>query len=76
MMSQEEILKKIREDLERVVELGISTDRQKRYHNELSIERRDPDQDERAFADATSGLNLSAVDLAFVKEVVNSGDGR
>jgi hypothetical protein len=76
MMSREEILKKIRADNHRIVALGVSTERQERYYSELSIDRRDPDQDEQAFGNATDGLNLSAVDLAFVKDVLKSGDGR
>jgi hypothetical protein len=76
MLSQHEILEKIREDGERVVALGVSTERQDEYYSQLSIDNDDPDQDERAFAIATAGLNLSSDELAFVKHVLDSGDPR
>lgn len=76
MMSQHESLEKIRKDAERVVALGVSTERRDEYYSQLSIDCVDRDMDQRAFANATAGLNLSADDLAFVKKVLDSGDPR
>lgn len=76
MMSPDEIFEEIGKDGERLAALGVSKERQDKYYSELSTESADPDQDQEAFANATSGLNLSVDDLAFVKKVLDSGDGR
>jgi hypothetical protein len=76
MMNQEEILEKIRKERERLRALGVSEEREERYYNGLSIDSRDPEEDGRAFAKAIDGLNLSAIERAFVKEVLDLGDGR
>ena len=76
MMNQDEILEKIRKDGEQLSALGVSKERQDRYYSELSIDNDDPDQDEQAFANAISGLSLSVDHRAFVKRVLDSGDGR
>jgi hypothetical protein len=70
-----EILQKIRKDAQRVVALGISTERQNEYYRQLSTDC-DPDKDEWAFANATAGLTLAVDDLAFIKTVLDSGDPR
>jgi len=76
MMSADEILDYNRRRRDAAIALGVSHDRQERYYSALSPENDDPNEDEKAFANATSDLNLSTVDLAFIKEVLDSGDGR
>ena len=76
MMSPQEILENNRKKRERLVGLGVSTERQDEYYSQLSIDCADRDMDERAFANATAGLNLSADDLAFVRTVLDLGDPR
>ena len=76
MMSQDEILEKIRKDGKQVVALGVSIERQNEYYSQLSNDCVDPDKDEQAFANATAGLNLSADDLTFVRNVLDYGDPR
>jgi hypothetical protein len=76
MMSQEEIMEKIRKEHERLRDLGISQDREDEYYSNLSPDSDDREQDQRAFNKAVEGLSLSAMDLAFVREVLDAGDGR
>jgi hypothetical protein len=76
MMSQHEILEKIRKDGNRLIALGVSKERQDDYYSHLSIDCTDRDADERAFANATAGLDLPAEDQTFVKRVLDLGDGR
>jgi hypothetical protein len=76
MLCQHEILEKIRKDGNRLIALGVSKERQDEYYTDLSIDCVDPDADERAFANATARLDLSADDQTFVKRVLDLGDGR
>ena len=76
IIDREAILKKISEDRERLRTLGISEDRENAYYNALSPESSDPSRDEEAFRDAIADLNLAEDEQAFVRRVLDDGDGR
>lgn len=72
------ILRGIARNRERIRVLGVSEDRERAYYEQLSgpDELLDEAQDDRMFEATVAGLNLSAEDRAFVKAVLDSGDGR
>jgi hypothetical protein len=76
LLSVSEILQKISTERERLIALGVSNERQEEYYRRLSVDCSDPDMDQRAFASATAGLDLSAEDLRFIRKALDDGDGR
>lgn len=70
------ILKQITENADRLRALGVSKEREDTYYSDLSMDGCDPDRDETTFRTVVDGLSLSENDRAFVKRVLDSGDGR
>jgi hypothetical protein len=78
LMDADAISKHIAQGRDRLRALGVSEKREQTYYEQLSgtDEFRDDDQDARAFETAIVGLELSPLDREFVRQVLDSGDGR
>jgi hypothetical protein len=76
VIDAEAILRDIRENRARMRTLGLSEERERDYYNSLSVECFDPEQDERAFVAAITGLNLSEREQCFLRQFLESGDPR
>lgn len=70
------IQKQITEDTDRLRALGVCKEREDTYYSNLSIEGCDPGRDEETFRAVVDDMSLSEDDRAFVKRVLDSGDGR
>jgi len=76
LLSVSRILEKISAERERLIALGVSNERQDEYYSRLSNNCSEPEIDQRAFLNATAGLNLTAEELVFVQEILDHGDPR